>query len=665
MSDTSLTIGNYHTIATIATGSFGRVYLARHSVLTTRVVALKLMHTIPFLSARERAQFLEEAQILEQLQHPYILPILDVGLHEDIPYIVSAYAAGGSLRQRLNNQQRPPLSYSESLTILAQIGQALQYAHDQHIIHRDIKPENILFHENGQALLADFGLATTLGTASVKEVSQSGTPRYMAPEQFQGQVSKESDQYSLSCVAYELFAGNAPFQAMGTIALMYQHVNTPPVPPRQHNIDIPPHIDEAVLKALQKHRSQRHHNVAAFIAALQAQLPLELTSSDPSSASSPPSETILTTPANSPDSADATGDDNKTIVKFREDKMVSTEPPANDGAVTKEPAIFPSNDQVSDLTFDTQPPRNNITLLTPTPDLHNRAKNRSLVMSKRQLTWLLAAVACLTFLSTIFGSLFLNLPVSALMFGSNPKLSRSPSAVILLSPTATRHPQQMPSRTVTAKPQLTPGLSPTAVLPAIPASQPTTVPVSTPTPTAKPRVSVSYYACGSQATLTGGPWNTVQPGTTVNNANYSGPVNSYTGGSGINAASSYCSGLYHWAWNQYSSQATWVWSNAYLPSGRCSVVVHIPSWYAGASAAIYTLYISSSNGNVSYSFDPTDQNQIATTWLSLLINGQIPSIALPKGSSDTYTLTLSLQNGGASNLYLGADAIKFVCSSIS
>lgn len=265
MSGENITIGNYHILSNIASGSFGRVYLAQHRVLTTRIVALKLMHAVPLSSKQESEQFLHEAKILELLHHPYILPILDVGIHEGIPYIVSEYAAGNSLRMRLNKGR---CSLQESLTILSQMGQALDYAHQQNIIHRDVKPENILFNARGDALLADFGLAIMLATASVKYVSYAGTPRYMAPEQCRGVVSKESDQYALGCIAYELFTGRPPFSSPDPMALMYQHVNDAPTPLSTYTTHLPLHIEQAVLKALMKQRQERHSSVTAFLAAL-------------------------------------------------------------------------------------------------------------------------------------------------------------------------------------------------------------------------------------------------------------------------------------------------------------------------------------------------------------------------------------------------------------
>src|SRR5438270_247876 len=188
-------IGNYRVVREIDSGAFGRVYLAQHTLLKNRIVAIKLLHTTHLSSVEEHDSFLREAQFLEVLKHPYIMPILDVGIHEGFPYLVAEYAPNGSLRDRIRHYAPRPLPMQETLVILTQVGQALYYAHQQHIIHRDIKPENILFNAKGEALLADFGVATMIETASIKFATVIGTPSYMAPEQFQNSISKESDQY--------------------------------------------------------------------------------------------------------------------------------------------------------------------------------------------------------------------------------------------------------------------------------------------------------------------------------------------------------------------------------------------------------------------------------------------------------------------------------------
>lgn len=175
---------------------------------------------------------------------------------------------------------------------------------------------------------------------------------------------------------------------------------------------------------------------------------------------------------------------------------------------------------------------------------------------------------------------------------------------------------------------------------------------------------ISYYVCGDQAILTDiNNWTTVPAGKIIHTPDYSGPANGYTGPGGNPARSSRnCSGRYQWAWNQSPVQAMWIWSNAYLPNGKCSVDVHIPSWYAGAPDALYTLTIRSSTSSASYTFDPQDQNQPATTWITLHIQNQVPSIPMPNSLNNIYTLTLVLTNGEMRNWYLGADAIRFDCS---
>src|SRR5205823_7577318 len=122
-----------------------------------RIVAIKLLHSTHLNSQKERDRFLQEARILEKLkQHPHILPIVDVGIYQDSPYLVTEYASNGSLANLVERQAPHPLSIEETLYILSQIGQALQYAHQQNITHRDLKPANILFNSNNEVFLADF-----------------------------------------------------------------------------------------------------------------------------------------------------------------------------------------------------------------------------------------------------------------------------------------------------------------------------------------------------------------------------------------------------------------------------------------------------------------------------------------------------------------------------
>lgn len=274
MQDDSNYVGNYALLREIGRGSFGVAYKVRHRFIPNRIAVMKLLHASRLHATSEQEKFLREARYLGILNHPHILVILDAGIDEGIPYIVTEYAPNGSLRDLLHRYALRPLSPKRAIAIVAQIGYALHHAHLQGIIHHDIKPENILFNVNGDALLADFGIAMMQESIQRQRSAASmGTPMYMAPERFQGYVSKRSDQYSLGCVLYELLAGRPPFTAPNTIALGVQHARTRPVPPSSFNARVPAYVEQAVLRALEKRRMNRFDSVLNFVEAIQG-LPL-------------------------------------------------------------------------------------------------------------------------------------------------------------------------------------------------------------------------------------------------------------------------------------------------------------------------------------------------------------------------------------------------------
>jgi len=280
MANNSTFIGHYRIVAEHINGAFGSVYRCEDTTRQDAIVVVKLLQNAHLSSQRERDSFLQEAQRLTQLQHPAILPILDVGIEQDFPYFVMEYAPRGSLQERMAQLAPQLLPIKESLTILRQIGSALQYAHQQNFIHRDLKPSNVLFQANGTALLADFGNTTVLAT-SVKYGPISNTPSYMAPEQFRGVASKEGDQYALGCIAYELFTGRLPFNAPDFFALGQLHMEEVPVPPTYLNPLLPFAIEQAILKTLAKQRSDRYADVATFLAALGIPLSMPATLTNP------------------------------------------------------------------------------------------------------------------------------------------------------------------------------------------------------------------------------------------------------------------------------------------------------------------------------------------------------------------------------------------------
>jgi serine/threonine protein kinase/cytochrome c-type biogenesis protein CcmH/NrfG len=289
-------LGEYHVLELIGHGGFADVYKGKH-ISQNDQVAIKVLH-INYNRhdkqevANYRALFFSEARMLQSLPHPFIMPLLHAGEHiidpgqQGVLYMVMEYARNGSLRERLDEylKKNPgqPLPLQEALTILWQIGQALYFAHQQlkgekrePVVHLDLKPANILFNDQGDALLADFGLAVILPSAKTKRFNEAGgTYAYMAPEQFDGDVSIKCDQYALGIIAYELLTGQHPFEVKGVhpaqipVQWYIQHKKTIPEAPHKRNARLSTYISDAILKSLAKDRADRFDSVLNFIEAL-------------------------------------------------------------------------------------------------------------------------------------------------------------------------------------------------------------------------------------------------------------------------------------------------------------------------------------------------------------------------------------------------------------
>ncbi|GCE08311.1 serine/threonine protein kinase [Dictyobacter aurantiacus] len=266
-------IGNYRIEEKIGGGGYSRVYWASHIWNRKKVVAIKIFHEyVDTLSAR--AKFESEARLLRQLRHEHIVPIIAHGIkymksHEAyLPYLITELAPEGSLRDLLNETDGP-LPKRQALLIITQVGEALQYAHDNDVAHLDIKPENILFKAPDHVWLADLGIADVLVSTRTREGGIAGTYAYMAPEQFQGKMSKRSDQYALACVTYELLTGKHPFNTTSSHSLMYQHLETQPISPNTHNPEIPDAVCKVILKGMAKDRYDRYPTTADFVKMLK------------------------------------------------------------------------------------------------------------------------------------------------------------------------------------------------------------------------------------------------------------------------------------------------------------------------------------------------------------------------------------------------------------
>ncbi len=263
MEEETTLIGNYRLIEEIGAGSIGTVYQARH-ILTDHIVALKVLHV--HLPAPEQERFMQETQFLANIRHHHILSVLEIGLDNDRPYIVSEYAPSGSLREVLNEMS--VLSHEHALAILTQIGKALSYTHRRKIVHGDLKPENILFNAQGEAVLADFSIATVLSKMGIKQFADpEGDASYLAPEHSRGQVTWETDQYVLGYMAYEMVTGQRPIFSSSTSGSQRKKWGF--IRPHEINAQVPAHMEEAILMALGEKKGHRHQSMAAFLKALQ------------------------------------------------------------------------------------------------------------------------------------------------------------------------------------------------------------------------------------------------------------------------------------------------------------------------------------------------------------------------------------------------------------
>jgi serine/threonine protein kinase/Tfp pilus assembly protein PilF len=261
--------GTYDIVRTLGAGGMATVYLAR-DLRHGRDVALKVLH--PDLgSALGPERFQREIRLAARLQHPHILTVLDSGENAGRLWFTMPYVEGESLRDRLTRERQLPVA--DAVRIATQAAQALQYAHQHGVIHRDIKPENLLLTEDGNTLVADFGIARSLssGGSRLTETGLTlGTPAYMSPEQASGEsdVSALSDIYSLGTVLYEMLAGEPPFTGPTAQAVIAKRFTSTAPDVRQARPTVSEPIAHAVAQALATVPADRFASAMEFARAL-------------------------------------------------------------------------------------------------------------------------------------------------------------------------------------------------------------------------------------------------------------------------------------------------------------------------------------------------------------------------------------------------------------
>jgi len=268
---TSFAEGRYQVKKLLGEGGKKKVYLARDTVLD-RDVAFALIKTEK-LDDKSRTRIKREAQAMGRLgDHPNIVTIHDMGEHEGQPYIVLPVMAGGDVEKLIEEAPEHRLPLEQVIGIGKCICQGLEFAHSKGIIHRDLKPGNVWLAADGTAKIGDFGLAVAVDLSRLTQSGMMvGTVAYMPPEQAMGgKVTNKADLYSLGTMLYEMVTGRPPFVGDDSVAIIGQHINTPPVSPTWHRANLPPALETLILQLIEKDPQQRPASARDVYQALES-----------------------------------------------------------------------------------------------------------------------------------------------------------------------------------------------------------------------------------------------------------------------------------------------------------------------------------------------------------------------------------------------------------
>jgi serine/threonine protein kinase len=276
------TLGQYRIEAVLGSGGMGMVYRGLHRYLNRRD-AIKVMLAHLAENPDFRARFLQEGMTAAALKHPNVVDIYDFAEQQEYLYLVMELMTDGSLSALLRRMNGEPLPLQLGIDLARQAAEGLAAAQALQMIHRDIKPDNLLLNrmhtpgraqEHYQLKISDFGLARLIESSGLTTTGTvAGTPAYMSPEQCQSKpLDSRSDIYSLGVVLYELAVGFRPFQIKDFAEAYNKHVNVPPTPPRQVRPDLPPAVEEVILRCIAKRPDDRYATAAELAIALHRTL---------------------------------------------------------------------------------------------------------------------------------------------------------------------------------------------------------------------------------------------------------------------------------------------------------------------------------------------------------------------------------------------------------
>jgi serine/threonine-protein kinase len=264
-------VGPYRIESELGVGGMGRVYKAHGP--DGQVVALKMVKGDLAMDTVFRKRFEREARIATQVTHPHVVPVLDTGEHDGIPYLTQRFVGSGSLADRL---ERGPLDVPTALRICAETAAGLDALCSAGLVHRDVKPGNVLLDEHDTAYITDFGLAKdSQGSVLTRPGQALGSLDYMAPEQIRGEeVAGSADVYALACVMTECLTGSPPFADRQGMRVLWAHLqDDPPDPSEKH--DLPKALGAVIVQAMQKEPEERPQTAGEFARLAKAAAGLE------------------------------------------------------------------------------------------------------------------------------------------------------------------------------------------------------------------------------------------------------------------------------------------------------------------------------------------------------------------------------------------------------
>lgn len=259
-------IGRYIVKSELGRGGMATVYRA-FDPRFDREVAIKVLPREMLHDPQFRSRFEREIKLVAALEHPSIVPVYDVGEEDGQPYFVMRYMGGGSLSDLI---QKGGFSIQDTARIVEKVAQGLAYAHRKGVIHRDLKPDNILFDDNGEPFISDFGVAKlSEASGSLTGSGIIGTPAYMSPEQAQGtEVDSRSDVYGLGVIVYQMLSGQQPYSADTPMGVVVKHITEPVPEILSVDPNLPTEVDTIIRTAMAKDKTKRYETTIDLAKAL-------------------------------------------------------------------------------------------------------------------------------------------------------------------------------------------------------------------------------------------------------------------------------------------------------------------------------------------------------------------------------------------------------------